>query len=824
MRKKIAHHSIKIFKASTWVVGILTLLVVLLVAAVMAFPVLMKAPIENQLSELSNTNISISNPHLSFNFSQNNLSLRIDDLDITTVENEAPIASINGLEWDIHLGSLLDDVYHSSKITIDTLMLHPSTKFNLAEIKQITALKNTDKFYFFKSLSINKTVIKGEKNFEIAPLLLTRDKLKIKGQNLNFGSSDTESATVNFDITLPDATPENTPLIMPILMSNDELSINTEIKLFNKNGNDWLEIKSDLAKIPANKLTQYLPTQIMNTDTYTWIKHGFIAGNLENLKLRISKNLSQSEAMKTQFDMQLKEMKLGFNSDWKPLEKLNASLSTNGKKIVLKVHNAKLNGMPFKDIKVQISDLRQTNLEVEVSGNIHTQSEQLITFLKHTPLDEETNKILHQFTLSGKVDGAMKLVIPLDERVPILDIDLELKDNHLTVLEGAVTVKNYNSKLAFHHNKITAIGMGNIRGLPFNIRINPNQRNDESSFSVELVDNNSGFKATIAKQLDQSWRTRIDSKSVKGNVAIFLNKGKPPTVRLLNMQIATTVIDAIKGDWKITPQDFPSMHLSTKKVYIGDTLLPNLSVELTSINNQLTIKDLQFEGLGFDNKALNFNGSWSKGKTQLLANAKGKVLTEFLKNLKIKEKVIGGAFDFDAYLTCECTPWNMNYQNITSTLKLNVKKGIFTDKDPNLGRILSLLNINSIAKRLKLDVSDVTNKGFTYDSINAQISLVNAIATIDNFNIESSSSQITLTGQTNIKEKKYDLVAKVTPAVSDAVPVATYLAGGGLIGLGAWLADKALFDGKIISSITDSLVEFRYKITGPWDDPKIEEL
>jgi hypothetical protein len=67
----------------------------------------------------------------------------------------------------------------------------------------------------------------------------------------------------------------------------------------------------------------------------------------------------------------------------------------------------------------------------------------------------------------------MRLVIPLDERESILDIDLILKNNRLSVLDDGVVVKNYDSKLAFHNNEITAIGAGNIRGMPFDIRINP---------------------------------------------------------------------------------------------------------------------------------------------------------------------------------------------------------------------------------------------------------------------------------------------------------------------------------------------------------------
>ena len=58
-----------------------------------------------------------------------------------------------------------------------------------------------------------------------------------------------------------------------------------------------------------------------------------------------------------------------------------------------------------------------------------------------------------------------------------------------------------------------------------------------------------------------------------------------------------------------------------------------------------------------------------------------------------------GEFDFDVRLFCNCTPWNMNLGELSGIAKINVKEGVFTDKDPNIGRVLSLLNIRSIAKR-----------------------------------------------------------------------------------------------------------------------------
>jgi uncharacterized protein YhdP len=70
--------------------------------------------------------------------------------------------------------------------------------------------------------------------------------------------------------------------------------------------------------------------------------------------------------------------------------------------------------------------------------------------------------------------------------------------------------------------------------------------------------------------------------------------------------------------------------------------------------------------------------------------------------------------------------------------------------------------------------------------------------------------------------KQYNIEAIVHPAISEAVPAATYIAGGGFIGLGIWLIDESLFDGKILDYIADKVIEIKYKISGPWSDPAID--
>ena len=829
MIKKTLSHGIKVLKLSTWISVVAALLVVLVVAFFVTFPALIKAPIEQQLSEFSELDISLSK--ISFDFNQDGLALNLHNFKVRSPQQGLPIAEVNHLQWDINLISLLDDVYHPSEIFIDTLILYSDTdqntnEFGVNQIRQLISPQSLEALYFFKSLSINKTLIKGSQTIEIAPMVLSRNEaqlsLSVVEQDLGFSLPDSQVGKANIIATLSTTqSNQNKALIIPLLISNDEFSVQSHLKIFNEHGNDFVEFNSYIEQMQASDMAKYLPAQALSDDTHAWIKRGFVSGKLEDTQFYLKRNLSTSTIVETRFDTNLKDMELLFNSDWNSLKQLDATLQTDGKKIVVMVHSTQLNEMALNDIKVQILDMGQPKLEAEVIGKINTQSEDLIEFLRRAPLSETVNEVMNQFTLTGDVTGDMKLVVPLDERESILDIDLVFDKNHLTTLNGGVVVEDYTSKLAFHNDEITATGAGNIRGMPFDIYINPDNRGDdnESTFGVELSDN-SGLEVYITKRLNQSWRARVESESIKGNVEVVLNEGGNPSVKLLGLQVTT--LDAIKGEWDITPNDFPSMYLSAQGVYIDENVLPNFSAELLSQDNMLTISNLQFDGVGVGDEMLSFNGFWVDGRTGLYANAKGNGLAEFLQKLKVKEKVAGGEFDFDIRLSCECTPWNMNYQDVTGYVAMKVKKGVFTEKDPNIGRILSLLNIKSIAKRLKLDVGDVTKEGFVYEDIDARILISNALAKIDKFELNATSGVIRLTGQSHIINEEYEMMAKVSPAVGDAVPAATALAGGGAIGLGIWLIDEALFDGKLIDKIVDKVVDIEYKITGPWDNPVIE--
>jgi uncharacterized protein YhdP len=154
----------------------------------------------------------------------------------------------------------------------------------------------------------------------------------------------------------------------------------------------------------------------------------------------------------------------------------------------------------------------------------------------------------------------------------------------------------------------------------------------------------------------------------------------------------------------------------------------------------------------------------------------------------------------------------------------DIEEGVFTNQDPSFFKLLSFINLESIANKMSLSRSDLREQGFVYDRIFVKLLVNNGKAKVDYFQVKSEESDIELTGYVDLIERNYNLAANVQPSLADTIPLATYLAGGGLAGFGIWAADKMLFGGEIIGALFDNIVEVTYIITGPWSEPIIEKL
>ena len=168
------------------------------------------------------------------------------------------------------------------------------------------------------------------------------------------------------------------------------------------------------------------------------------------------------------------------------------------------------------------------------------------------------------------------------------------------------------------------------------------------------------------------------------------------------------------------------------------------------------------------------------------------------------------------------SPLNVSLENFIGAASFRAEDGRFVEVESGAGarRIFSLLNFNTIAKRMNFNFKDVVGKGVSFDSIKAETRLDSGTLTfLEPAKIKGSGSDFKIGGS-------IDLVAGlmnnnemiVTLPVDDSLPwYAVYISLANPVTGLAVLAGQQMLK-KQIKQFSSA----KYEVSGSWDDPKVK--
>ena len=165
------------------------------------------------------------------------------------------------------------------------------------------------------------------------------------------------------------------------------------------------------------------------------------------------------------------------------------------------------------------------------------------------------------------------------------------------------------------------------------------------------------------------------------------------------------------------------------------------------------------------------------------------------------------------------SPLPMNYPSMTGQFNINIEKGQFLKSDPGVGKLLSVLSMQTIMKRLTFDFRDVFSSGFTFDFIRGDVAIARGIASTNNFQMSGVNAVVLIEGQSDVAKETQELRIVIAPEVNAGVAsllVATAI--NPAIGLGTFLAQLFLRQ-PLIEAATREL-----HVKGTWSDPLITEV
>ena len=833
MLKKTLLRSLNILKISTWVTAFMALAVLAVVAFLIMFPQTIKGQIESRLSEISGLDVRIEK--ISLEFQENELFLAVKELQISS-DSLKPIAKVDVLRWNVDLMALYKGIEIPGHIDVNELLIDTSNiddYVGIMNAESVLSNIGVSGLLALQSLSINRTKLIGQQSLDLAPIELKRNKQKIslsmRDQSI-FSTSQVPKlgsmVNINTSIDVAKAREERVAVI-PFSLQNEDFNLSAQVKIFNQQDQVYLEFESYIDQIEVSKINQNIPESLSSSEGARWIDEVLKDGFLTDIMLTTRFNMSgEIEAPNTKFSANLSKATINANPNWPSIEDINAKVTFSNDYLKIVGNQARVEGIDLSYLSITTRDFNQPDAKLSLNARFDSNSQKVEQFIRETSVSDKIKAYLNEFELIGKLWGNINLVAPLQKNTdqkPELTFDMFASENSLSLFDGEINVDGFNSQISFKDGLIRTKGKGLIGGELFQMSLNPKDwiNEDNSALKVKLTHLSSSIDAFISKRSSVEWSSIMKSEDLYADLTLLIDNDGKYILNLKDLNISS--LDNI-NDWKLSPKIFPSLHLSLKDSKVNNKRVPNFEVDLINHDYVMEIKNLVFENIGLSEEDLVFNGSWLNGKTALRAKASSQNLSSFLNKFGVNEPVIGGGFSVDLRLYCDCEPWQIAPKNVTGYMQAEVAEGVFTNQDPNLFKLISFINLETIANRFRLTRSELREAGYVYDQINAKLLFNDGVAKVDYFLVESEESDIELTGSVDLIKRDYNLAANVQPAIANTIPLATYLAGGGLAGFGVWAADKMLFGGEVMSGLLDNTVEITFVISGPWSEPIIEKL
>jgi len=320
------------------------------------------------------------------------------------------------------------------------------------------------------------------------------------------------------------------------------------------------------------------------------------------------------------------------------------------------------------------------------------------------------------------------------------------------------------------------------------------------------------------------WRAALSGKELDGDVTWQPQGGGKLVARMRTLAIpeaspGAAVAAGHDPQSRVDPQDLPALDVVAEQFLIHDTLYGRL--ELNAVPDG---RDWRLERLHLANPEANLalDGAWRSAQPRPVASINLKLETgdigKLLTRLGYPEGVRGGTARLEGSLTWNGTLYELDYPTLSGVLSLQAAKGQFVKLDPGIGKLLGVMNLQSLPRRANLDFRDVFSEGFAFDEISGTARIERGTATTENFRVRGPAASVVMGGRVDLARETQNLRVRITPQLTESVAVAGALVGGPIAGVAAYIAQKAFRDpiGKLAS--------FEYDVTGTWSDPTVKRV
>lgn len=183
----------------------------------------------------------------------------------------------------------------------------------------------------------------------------------------------------------------------------------------------------------------------------------------------------------------------------------------------------------------------------------------------------------------------------------------------------------------------------------------------------------------------------------------------------------------------------------------------------------------------------------------------------------LPHQLAGGRAVAHGTLNWPGSPMDFSLAQLEAHLQFFVRHGRFLKVNEGAGKLLGIFNVDSIARYLTLDFSNIFGRGFSFNHIDGKLLVEQGSASTPKITIDGTSARVVVSGTTGLVAKTFNLKVQVNPHLQNNLTLASGLLGGPIAGAAVLLMQK------IFASEINQGTRLTYYIKGPWSKPTVRK-
>ena len=372
--------------------------------------------------------------------------------------------------------------------------------------------------------------------------------------------------------------------------------------------------------------------------------------------------------------------------------------------------------------------------------------------------------------------------------------------------------------------------VGLVAGLPFRAELMLGQY-ELGSARLENLN-------VVAIPIETGWQLDVENAIVAGRVVVPASSYIPLQVDLTRLSLTTAMLDQKSaGSAPVTPVEV----IDPRKLPLANITIASLMVDEDNFGTWSLLLRPDDKGVVIDNIHGSIRGLTISGAKDVDGAEAGARLIWQNTPVGVQSRFIGdlSAGDMSAVLQAWNKPdmlesesahyradlfWPGSPQdfavvNLGGEMSIQIENGRFK-RDASAGegvlRLMSVLNFDTLARRLRFDFSDLYKSGLAYDSIKGKMRFnLGALKFEEPLVVQTPSSGMQMAGTINLRNETLNTRLVATLPVAGNVTVYAVLAAGLPAAAGIYVMSK-LFKKQV-----DQATSVSYSIKGSWDEPKM---